>query len=90
MNKVVVLDAKCLTNKEDMCLFFHRAFGPDFNANNLDGLYDALGELHEDTMFVLTRLNVTRICNDRYAYNVLLVIGKAAQHNPNIHLQFTK
>jgi RNAse (barnase) inhibitor barstar len=90
MDRAVVLDGRSLTNQKDMYLFFQRAFGPDFNANNLDGLYDALGEISEDVMFVLTRQNVTRICEDRYAYNVLLVIGRAAENNSHIKLQFAR
>lgn len=90
MNRAIVLDASRITDKDDMYLYFHSLFGPDFNAENLDALHDALSEVNEDAVFLLTQSNVSKICLDSYAYRILLVIGKAVEENPHLHIQFTK
>ena len=90
MNRAIVLDGSRVTNRADMCKYMRSQFGEDFACENLDALHDALSEVTEDILFVLTRRNVTLLCQDPYAYKVLLVIGSAAQENPHLQIQFAR
>ena len=83
MDRAIVLDASRITDKDDMYLYFH-------SLENLDALHDALSEVNEDVRFLLTQSNVSKMCLNSYAYRVLLVIGKAVEENPHLHIQFTK
>jgi ribonuclease inhibitor len=89
MSRRIRLDASRLTNREDMGIYMKEAFSlPDYFGRNLDALRDCLEEVAEETEIVLDRDCVQTICENPYAYKVLLVIGRAAENNPYLHILF--
>ena len=48
----------------------------------------SLSELEDDTAIVLTPAAVHAICQNPYAYKVLMVLGKSAEDNPHLRIQF--
>ncbi len=63
---------------------------PEYYGNNLDALNDILSETEEDVRFILTTDCVRYMCDHDYAYRVLMVLGRAADVNPHIHISFQK
>jgi RNAse (barnase) inhibitor barstar len=63
-------------------------FVNDYDAVNLDALFDSLSEVTADTDLILTPHAVRAVCRNEFAYKVLLVLGKAAEENPHLHLLF--
>ena len=61
---------------------------PEYFGRNLDALKDCLEEVEEETDIVLDRECITTMCEEPYAYKVLLVLGRAAESNPNLHILF--
>lgn len=49
-----------------------------------------LNEWGQDVCFILTPVNTDKICAERYAYRVLLAIGRAAQVNPHVPVRFAR
>jgi RNAse (barnase) inhibitor barstar len=91
MSKTVILDANRILDRESMAIYMKETF--DFPAHfgkNLDALNDMLSEVSEDTVFVLTRKNVDQICKEKYAYKVLMVLGRAADENPHLRIRFSE
>lgn len=88
-NRKIWLDADRLMNKKDMAEYMHALF-PDekYFGNNLDALQDVLQEVNEETDILLTRSCVEKICQSKYAFTVLRVLGKVADENPHIHILF--
>ena len=44
----------------------------------------------DDTEIDLTRENTDRICQGKYAFKVLMVLGRAAEENPHIRIKFAE
>ena len=89
MAKRIRLDADRLTNREDMSDYMQKVFSfPEYFGRNLDALNDCLEEVDEEYNIVLDRECIRKICSDPYAYKVLLVMGRAAENNPNLHILF--
>ncbi|MBE6109582.1 MAG: hypothetical protein E7194_04100 [Erysipelotrichaceae bacterium] len=89
MAKRIRIDATRLTNREDMGVYMKQAFNlPDYFGRNLDALKDCLEEVDEETDVVLDRECITIMCENPYAYKVLLVLGRAAENNPNLNILF--
>ena len=89
MAKRIRIDAARLTNREDMGVYMKQAFNlPDYFGRNLDALKDCLEEVDEETDVVLDRECIEIMCANPYAYKVLLVLGRAAENNPNLHILF--
>lgn len=89
MSKRIRLDGCRLTNREDMSTYMQQAFSfPDYFGRNLDALKDCLEEVSEETDIVMDRECIRIMCDNPYAYKVLLIIGRAAENNPNLHILF--
>ena len=89
MTKRIRLDASRLTNREDMSDYMKQAFEfPEYFGRNLDALKDCLEEVSEETDIVLDRECIGIMCEEPYAYKVLLILGRAAENNPNLHILF--
>jgi ribonuclease inhibitor len=89
MAKRIRIDAARLTNREDMGVYMKQAFSlPEYFGKNLDALKDCLEEVDEETDVVLDRECITIMCGNPYAYKVLLVLGRAAENNPNLNILF--
>ena len=89
MSREIVLDAGQIMNKVSMSAYMREILPlPEYFGNNLDALHDALSEIDEDVVFLLTQDNVRRICSSTYAYRVLLVISDAAEENRHINILF--
>ncbi|MEE8807216.1 MAG: hypothetical protein SOI44_02220 [Lactimicrobium sp.] len=51
---------------------------------------NVLNDWKQDVCFILTPVNTDKICADRYAYRVLLAIGRATQVNPHVQVRFAR
>ncbi len=88
-NRKIWLDADRLENKESALEYFKELFElSDYIGNNLDALFDCLTEAKEGTSFLLTKECVRKICDHEYAFKVLMVLGRAANENPNLRILF--
>lgn len=89
MSKRIRLDASRLTNREEMSDYMKQVFDfPEYFGRNLDALRDCLEDVEEETDVVLDRECIRIMCETPYAYKVLLVLGRAAENNPNLHILF--
>lgn len=90
-NKKIWLDASKLKDKDTLYSYMKEIFElPEYFGNNLDALSDSLSEVSEPIDILLTRQTVKDICEDEYAFKVLIVLGEAANNNPYLHLLFRK
>lgn len=88
-NRKIWLDADRIQNKKDMAEYMHELFADQpYFGNNLDALQDVLQEVNEETDILLTKECVSKICASKYAFRVLCVLGRVAEENPHIHIQF--
>ena len=62
----------------------------DAEAVNLDALLDLLTEVTDQVDIIVTPETICRICDNGYAYKVLLAFSLASKENPNIHLYFRR
>ena len=89
MAKRIRIDASRLLNREDMAAYMLEIFEfPEYFGRNLDALRDCLEEVSEETDIVLDHECIRTMCDEPYAYKVLLVMGRAAESNPNLHILF--
>lgn len=90
-NKKIWLEADKLKSKESLYPYMKEIFDfPEYFGNNLDALNDCLSEVNEHTDILLTRQCVTEICENEYAFKVLIVLGEACNNNPYLHILFRK
>ena len=91
MKTRIDIDELRMTNKKDLHSYMKEVFEfPEYYGKNLDALYDCLCEVDEDKEIVFTDRSLRSICENEYAYKVLMVIGKAAMVNPHLHIQFRR
>lgn len=91
MSRKIMLDGNRLLDRESMAMYMKEVFQlPGHFGKNLDALYDVLSEVSEDVEIVLTRGNVDTICQGKYAYKVLMVLGRAVDENPHIKIRFAE
>lgn len=91
MSRKIVLDGNRLLDRESMAMYMKEIFQlPGHFGKNLDALYDVLSEVSEDVEIILTRENVDTICRGKYAYKVLMVLGRVADENPCIQIKFAE
>lgn len=91
MSRKIILDGTRILDRESMALYMKELFPlPDHFGRNLDALNDVLSEVTEDVEIILTRENVDRICQGKYAYKVLMVLGRAADENPHLKIRFAE
>jgi ribonuclease inhibitor len=89
MSRRIRLDGSRLTNREDMSTYMQSLFGfPEYFGRNLDALKDCLEEVSEEVYIVMDHECISAMCGNPYAYKVLLIIGRAAENNPNLHILF--
>ena len=89
MRRRIWLNGSRLCNRSDMSDYMSEVFNfPDYFGRNLDALHDCLEEVDEEVDVVLDRECVKTMCSNDYAYKVLLILGRAAQNNPNIRILF--
>ena len=83
------LDADHLYNKDKVIEYFNELFEfPDYMGKNLDALSDCLSEVNEDTTFLLTKKCVRNICENSYAFKVLILLGNVVHENPHLNILF--
>jgi RNAse (barnase) inhibitor barstar len=91
MTRKIVLNGSRIMDRESMSMYMKELFDlPEHFGRNLDALHDVLSEVTEDTEIDLTRENTDRICQGKYAFKVLMVLGRAAEENPHIRIKFAE
>lgn len=63
---------------------------PDGFVQNLSSLEDCLEEVNEDTDILISKKEVKEICQNTYAFKVLLTIGRASDTNRHLQIHFTE
>lgn len=82
--KTVFLKEQNIRDRSHMCAFFHELYGPSFHAVSAEEAEARLRQVETDTEFILTHRQSMAICNNPFAYEALLAIGRAAEDNPHI------
>lgn len=91
MKNRIDIDELRITNKKDLHSYMKEVFEfPEYYGKNLDALYDCLCEVEEDKDIVFTDRSLRSICDNEYAFKVLMVFGKACAVNPHLHILFRK
>ena len=89
--KYITLDEQRLGTRAEAHAYFRETVNtPSYYGNNLDALNDWLSETDQDIRFILTGDCVRFMCTNDYAYRILMVLGRAADTNPHIHISFRK
>jgi len=88
--RLIVLDADQLTNRKSAHAYLEETFEfPDYYGHNLDALHDCLSEIDEETVVIIEKEQLLKMCLYRYAYRILTVLNDAAKENPNLSIRFT-
>ena len=92
MAMIYELDPKRMKSKRKMHQYMDElfSFADPLDAVNLDALNDSLSEVCEEIELVVTAASLNAICADDFAYTLLLVLTRAAEENPHIHVRFRK
>lgn len=89
MAKTVYLDASRIKDRLSMSMYMKEIFPlPSYFGNNLDALHDALMEVSDDVNLNLSHDCIQDIIASKYAFKVLLVLGRCADENPHIRIHF--
>ena len=89
MSREIYLNAEKITNQKSMAKYMKKTFAfPDYFGGNLDALYDCLSEVDEETDVILDQNAVAAVCDNDYAYSVLMVMSRAAEDNPYLRILF--
>jgi RNAse (barnase) inhibitor barstar len=84
----IELEAEQLKDRTSAYEYLETLFHFDEPCHNLDALHDSLSEVSEECNIILKKDAVEKICSEPYAYKILMVIGKACEENPNLHILF--
>lgn len=88
-DQTIYLNGYKLKSKEIAIPYLKQVFHlPVYIGNNLDAIYDGLSEIEEKVEILLSRECVTRICECKYAFKVLMMLGNVVDENPNLHIFF--
>lgn len=89
MTKTVYLDASRIKDRLSMSIYMKEIFSlPSYFGNNLDALHDALAEVKDDVDLNLSHDCIQDITSSKYAFKVLLVLGRCSDENPHISIHF--
>lgn len=89
--KKITLDVKKLCESQNAHIYLKKKFGfPDWYGENLDALYDMLGETAELTKVVFTNPAALETDTGKYAQKLLNVFNDAADGNPNLVIKLTR
>ena len=88
MTVQIELDAAQLKERASAYEYLQTLFHFEQPCHNLDALYDSLSEVSDDCSIILKKDAVEEICREPYAYKILMVIGRACEENPNLHILF--
>ncbi len=90
MYRQIEINPDRITNQEDMRQYMQQLFLFDDEnaASTLDALQNSLTQITDEIDFILTPDVITRVCSNEYAYQVLLMLGRAGEINPGIHVHF--
>ena len=87
--KTIYLDASRIKDRLSMSMYMDEIFHfPSHFGNNLDALHDCLCEVKDEVTFVLSHDCIQDIISSKYAFKVLMILGKCADENPHIHIRF--
>ena len=87
--KEVRLNPHRIQDRYSMSEYMRSLFDlPEYFSGNLDSLVDCISEITENTDILLTKQCVREACESKYAFKVLMALGRAADDNPHIHIMF--
>ncbi|MCR4950561.1 MAG: barstar family protein [Solobacterium sp.] len=89
MKRTIELEAEKLMDRKQAHDYMAELFCFDHEyGRNLDALNDCLSEVSDDVDLILTRETVTMMCRNPYAFKILMVLGRAGEENPHLHVLF--
>ena len=89
MYRRIELNPARITSKEDLKEYIRSlSLVEEGEAENADALVDLLSEVSDQVDVIVTPSTIERICEDGYAYKVLLAFSKACEENPNLKVLF--
>lgn len=89
MSRRIKIDASRMQNRDDILDYMEDIFEfTDDYGRNLDALYDRLTEVTEDIDLVFTHDAIAGILDVPYAYRTMMVLGRACDENPHLHILF--
>ena len=89
MSRRIKIDASKMQTRDDIHDYMEDIFDfTDYYGRNLDALYDRLQEVTDDIDLFFTHDAIAGILDVPYAYRTLMVLGKACDENPHLHILF--
>ena len=89
MSRRIKINASRMQTRDDIHDYMEDIFDfQDYYGRNLDALYDRLQEVTDDIDLVFTHDAIAGILDVPYAYRSLMVLGKACDENPHLHILF--
>ncbi|MBQ3273556.1 MAG: barstar family protein [Solobacterium sp.] len=89
MSRRIKINASRMQTRDDIHDYMEDIFDfQDYYGRNLDALYDRLQEVTDDIDLVFTHDAIAGILDVPYAYRTLMVLGKACDENPHLHILF--
>lgn len=86
---MIQLNAERLQNETDASEYMHEIFElPAHSGKNIASLEDCLRGYGEDAMILLSHECVQKLCQNRYSFDVLRMLGRCVDANSHLHIQF--
>lgn len=91
MARTVYLDGSRIRDRLSMSMYMNEIFSlPEHFGNTLEDLKQYLVGLNEDVTLNLSHECVQEILANRYAFRVLLVLGRCADANSHLRIRFCR
>lgn len=88
-DKTIHLNGYEIENKEKAIPYLKTEFDlPSYTGNSLDAIADSFSEVKDRVEILLTKKNITYICDHSYAFKVLMMLGNVVNENPNLYIFF--
>lgn len=88
-DKTIHLDGCQIESKEKAIPYLKMEFDlPSYTGNSLDAVADSLSEVRDRVEILLTKKNITYICDHSYAFKVLMMLGNVVNENPKLYIYF--
>ncbi len=88
VDRKIWLDANRIRYRKSLQLYAEELYGKKIDGFDLHKLEEYLVHLDQNMTIMIGRESVHRICDSAYAFDVLLLLGRVANRNQKIQIQF--